>query len=153
MIDPQRQWAIQIDVTNACTRACSNCTRLVGHGPTFDMRLEQVRAALVAVRTFPTDSPAAEHVPFKLVGIIGGEPLLHPKFPEICEEMTRYLPKEHRGLWTGLRWQASKHADIICETFSERGIHNNRHDTPCRHSPVLVACSDAIGDQEERAAV
>lgn len=155
MIDPQYQWCFQVDITNACGRACSNCTRLVGHAPTFHMSLEQFTEAMEAAKDFPTDSPPSRASKLKLVGIMGGEPLLHPQFPQLLSVMQEAIPdKGHRGLWTGLNWQRSKHAKLIGEVFDEPLIHNNRHDQrESRHSPVLVAMKDVISDPTERAAV
>ena len=150
MIDPQCQWAIQIEVTNACTRACSNCTRFVGHHPKpFFVTVDEFRRDASALSDFPSQSPPAVHSPLKVVGMIGGEPLLHPQFAELAEIMADEIPDhEHRGLWTGLRWESTKYADLIRRTFGV--INNNRHDSECRHSPILVAVADVIEDPFER---
>lgn len=155
MIDPQYQWCAIIDVTNACGRACSNCTRMVGHGPTYTMDVLQFEQALAAVADFPAESPPSEVSDVKLVGIMGGEPLLHPEFNELCRVFARQIPnRDHRGLWTGLNWQRTQHADIIREVFNEKYIHNNRHDLQhSKHSPILVASRDAISDPDQRAEV
>ena len=155
MIDTKHQWCIPVDVTNVCNRACSNCTRLVGHAPTFCMSVEQFAEAMEAVKDFPEESPPSKAANIKLIGIIGGEPLLHPRFQDLLHVMAEKIPnRAHRGLWTGLNWQKTKHAEIIRETFVEQYIHNNRHDLQrSRHSPILVASSDAIADPVERAAV
>ena len=152
MIDPQYQWCMPIDVTNKCNRACSNCTRLIGHGPTFYMGLNQFAGILEAIKDFPEKSPPSEAASFKLIGVIGGEPLLHPQFPELLEIMREKIPnQEHRGIWTSLNWQQTRHADVIQETFTDRGIHNNRHDlNRSRHSPVLIAIEDVIEDPIEQ---
>ena len=152
MIDPQYQWCAPIDVTNVCNRSCSNCTRIVGHSPTFFMDTKQFCNALKAVKDFPENSPPSKSASFKLVGIIGGEPLFHPKFPELLEIMRTEIPnKDHRGLWTGLHWQATKHVGIIEKTFHVKYIHNNRHDLQrSRHSPILVAIKDVIDDPIEQ---
>lgn len=149
MIDPQEQWALQIDVTNACTRACSNCTRFVGHAEPFFMTVNCYRRAVEALADFPTDSPTTDRVKHKMVGMIGGEPLIHPEFRELVAVLRETIPnREHRGLWTGLRWQRTKYASLIQETFGY--VNNNQHNTDCVHSPVLVSISDVIADPEER---
>ena len=155
MIDPKYQWCAPLDITNACNRACSNCTRLVGHSSTFHMDISQFRNALRAVKNFPEESPPSKSDDFKLIGIIGGEPLFHPKFPELLEIMREEIPnKNHRGLWTSLDWQATKYAEIIDKTFTLRGIHNNRHDLQkSRHSPILVAIKDVVADLDKRSAL
>lgn len=145
MIDPQRQWAIQIDVTNACTRACSNCTRFVGHRESFVMEPAVFQQAAEALADFPTSSPPVAGIDHKVVGIIGGEPLIHPRFTELAEIFSRAIPnRENRGLWTGLQWQKTRYAELIERVFGY--VNNNRHDTECRHSPILVAVSDVVED-------
>ena len=154
MIAPAHQWAIQIDCTNVCNRACSNCTRLVGHGKPFFMPPEQFARAVEALRDFPLRSPPAEVSPLKLVGILGGEPLLHPQFRELVEILSAAVPRRHRGLWTSLDWEASEYGSLIRDAFPAVGIHNNRHDLQeSLHSPVLVALQDVVSDPEVRQAV
>ena len=151
MIDPQNQWCIQIDVTNHCSRQCSNCTHLVGHAPIWYMNPDQFYAALTALSSFPPESPPAHHTSRKLVGIIGGEPLLNPYFNEFASMTAELIPHEYRGLWTGLLWKKTAHAALIEQTFPEHGIHCNQHDRVCYHTPVLVASADLITDPAERA--
>lgn len=152
MIPPREQWCIQIDVTDACQRKCSNCTRLTGHGsqPYF-MPLETFRQCCEALRRFPLDSPSDPghwRQGVKCVGIMGGEPLLHPAFPELCRITGQYFAKEHRGLWTGMRWRETRHADVIRDTFTPLGYINlNVHAVPSLHQPVLVAARDAVKDE------
>ena len=65
---------IQIEVTNACTHSCSNCTRFCGHhAKPYFMTLPMFKEAVDSFVGFP-----------KMVGLIGGEPLLHPAFEERC---------------------------------------------------------------------
>jgi hypothetical protein len=151
MIDPRRQWAIQIDVTNLCCRECSNCTRLLAHiAQPFFMSVECFIKAVEALRDFPRHSLPNETTPsHKIVGMIGGEPLLHPEFEQLCAIMVQAIPdREHRGLWTGLVWQQTKYAAIIEKTFGY--INNNLHNSECLHSPILVAIGDVIRDPHER---
>lgn len=151
MIDPQRQWAIQIDITNKCHRNCSNCTRMVGHvQKPFFMSLADFEAAAEALKNFPAQSPPPlVDVSNKVVGILGGEPLLHPEFAAIAKAMKRIIAeKKHRGLWTGLKWEKTTHAELIRDCFGL--VHVNHHAKPSLHTPVLVACKDVIHDEQER---
>jgi hypothetical protein len=102
-----------------------------------------------SVRNFPS-SPKASHTKHKLVGIIGGEPLLHPGFEALAVTMKDTIPYENRGLWTGLRWEETEYADVIRRVFPDYGIHRNMHDTGDLHSPVLVASEDVELDDERR---
>lgn len=150
MIPPCEQWAIQVDITNVCTRQCSNCTRFVGHHPRpFFMEIEAFEQAARALADFPAESPPTDRVANKVIGILGGEPLLHPQFAELAEILEAAIPcRDNRGLWTGLRWQKTRHADLIRRVFGY--INNNRHNTECRHSPILVAVADVVADEDER---
>lgn len=155
MIDIQRQWCIQIDVTNACTRRCSNCTRLIGQvDNSFFMRVDDYERAVTSLADFPVESPPAADPMFKslankVVGMIGGEPLLHPRFEDLCEIAERAIPdRRHRGLWTGLRWQQTRHQELIERVFGY--VNNNTHLGSVIHSPVLVSSQDIIESQKDR---
>ncbi len=157
MIPPRQQWCIQIDVTNHCSRQCSNCTRMLAHVPKQDrffMRWDQFRQAVDALRDFPEESesnPNGQNAGVKVVGIIGGEPLLHPGFQAICATMREAFPeKRNRGLWTSLEWQNHRHAQAVQETFGEGGyINHNMHDTVVVHHPFLVAVEDLVPDEAQ----
>lgn len=152
MIPPKKQWAIQIDVTNRCVRACSNCTRMIGHARgEWDMKIDDFAQAVRALAGFPKGSPADAHGRRKVVGMIGGEPLLHPAFEELCAVFREELPDpETRGLWTGLDWPRHRHAATIRATFPGGSyINPNDHSRPdgVWHYPVLVAARDAMPSQ------
>jgi hypothetical protein len=142
MIPIFQQKLIQIEITNACINQCANCTRLVGHHKTpFFMDLETVKKAIESLEGYPGH-----------IGIMGGEPTMHPQFREICKLFQELVPdKERRELWTaGYKWDEYK--DIIYETFDKERISFNNHSTPDgKHSPMLVAIKDtvAIKDQKE----
>jgi len=148
MIPPREQWCIQIDVTNACVRACSNCTRMIGHArETWFMPVDAFAAAVNALARFPADSPPDRLRRQKVVGMIGGEPLLHPEFPELCRLMAEAIPDPcQRGLWTGLNWRSHRHAAIIDRTFPRPPayINPNDHTGLVCHHPVLVAARDVL---------
>jgi hypothetical protein len=120
----------QIEITNACVLQCANCTRFCGHHPkAYFLTREQVTEALKSLKGHP-----------KLVGIMGGEPLLHPEFEWICEEARRYFPREQLGLWTGLpkndKYIAYRKA--IVETFYSIFI-NDHSRGDIYHAPLLVS--------------
>ena len=122
---------IQVEITNACHNTCSNCTRLCGHHPSpYFMPLEEVKAALDTLINFP-----------KIVGIMGGEPLLHPQFKEICEYMCTILPKEHCGLWTCLPKGKEHYREVIADTFGHIFINDHTRED-ILHAPILVAAEE-----------
>lgn len=168
MIPPRQQWCIQIDVTNACGRGCSNCTRLTSHArQPFFMDAPTFERACRALAAFPEESEPDRKGRRKVVGVIGGEPLAHPDFPQLVNLMRRIIPEpSYRGLWTGLHWPSHKHAGAVEHLLGGRpsatttvapvrrgamGYLNwNPHvDPPCLHQPVLVAIEEVIRDEQQ----
>ena len=51
------------------------------------------------------------------IGMLGGDPTLHPKFPEICKIYQKKIPnRRKREFWTsGFKWR--EYQDVILETF------------------------------------
>lgn len=186
MIPPQRQWCHQIAVTSACwpKPACSNCTRLLGHETSrYYMSVDQFESVVKVAAPFikhsgadigqiinrqGTAQPRAERK--KVLGIFGGEPLMHPQFPELVDVLNHYVPdKINRGLWTSFDWANGeskiwgKYRDQVerllgrnpnGSVFStESGYLNwNMHEEsqPCDHSPVLAASKDLVPDPKKR---
>jgi hypothetical protein len=129
---------IQIEVTNACWLKCSNCTRHVGHHrDPFFMELDFIEKAIDSLEGFEGN-----------IGIMGGEPTLHPKFNEICEIVQKKIPRRKREFWTsGFQW--SKKKDIILETWDKDRIAYNEHSTSGgKHTPLLVAIDEVVEDKK-----
>jgi len=164
MIPPREQWCIQIDVTNACPRRCSNCTRLLAHArQRWDMSVDDFARAVEALADFPAESPPDRRDRRKVIGIIGGEPLLHPRFPGLCEIMIEAIPEmRHRGLWTGMRYENHPHRAAVERLIGPRPspeetpdesrgyLNQNLHERECFHQPVLVAVQDVVSDEGAR---
>lgn len=149
---------IQIDITNHCVKQCGNCTRYCAlvKDPYY-MPLEDVKRAIDSTIGYPS-----------FTGIMGGEPLLHPDFDEICRYALDKRPDQtnatnksgvrHKiqgkdgkrveitssrqlGLWTTLPKGYEHHAKRICETFYHCYI--NDHSIPnIYHWPSLVAVQE-----------
>lgn len=139
MIPLYKKNAIQIDITNACPLSCAHCNRLVGHHkkPYF-MDLNTVAKAIESLEGFPGN-----------IGIIGGEPTMHPDFVRICKLVQKMIPRRKRQIATmGYKWDEYK--DIIAETFDCDTVQYNDHSDKKRvfHQPVLVAAEDIIDDKE-----
>lgn len=129
----------QIEVTNACVLSCSNCTRLCGHHPKpYFMELDKVKEAIDSLIEFPN-----------MVGIMGGEPLLHKDFKKICEYLRKKIPKERCGLWTCLPKGKEHYREIICETFDHIFINDHTRDD-ILHGPVLVTSHELPMEQWQK---
>jgi len=122
--------SIAIEVTNACRNSCSNCTQLCGHSAPYYMSMRDVEMAIDSMVLFRG-----------VTGIQGGEPLLHPRFPEICEYAGARIPPERLGLWTTLPAGFERYREIICETFGHIFLNDHTRDDVLHH-PVLVAAED-----------
>lgn len=131
---------IQIEVTNACNLSCSNCTRFVGHHPKpYYMDLDVVRAAIESLDGFQN-----------CIGLMGGEPTIHPQFSDICRMFKEMIPDaKRRGLWTnGCKWK--KYEIIIMDTFLPEFIAYNDHQNTDvgTHQILLIAAKDVIEDED-----
>lgn len=145
---------IQIVITRSCDLfRCSNCTQLLPfRTDALHMTPAVFRAALRSLEGWPG-----------IRGIFGGNPVLHPQFPELCAILVEEVPDQaQRGIWTnGLR----KHGALVREVFYPRGRFNlNAHadreaaagfdrwlpgrmiptsrDRPSWHSPILLHWRD-----------
>lgn len=127
---------VQIEITNYCTQSCSNCSRFCPHvKQPFYMEMEQFKQAVDSMVGYP-----------KMTGIQGGEPLLHPQFPEICEYLRSKIPYEQLGLWTTLPKGFEKYREILCKTFKHIFINDHTRDD-IYHHPALVAIREVVTDE------
>lgn len=163
MKSPAEQKIIQIDITNACPHKCSNCTRFCGHHTKSFMMDEPVfQEAVHSLEDFPG-----------MVGIMGGEPTIHPKFDgfvnfyadriggeryldralepivDFSEYRTENLASVYvkRGLWTSLGAGYYRHFELIQEVFGYQCI--NDHTNPGLHQALLITRKElGIPDDE-----
>lgn len=86
MKSPKDQATIQIEITNACQHSCSNCTRFCGHHkkPYF-MDFDTFKRAVDSMEGYEGT-----------IGMMGGEPTLHPEFARFTEYLQSRIPKENR---------------------------------------------------------
>jgi hypothetical protein len=126
---------IQIEITNACVNACSNCTRFCGHLKPFFMSFDKFRQAVDSMVGYP-----------KMTGMMGGEPLLHPEFEKFCDYMVSKIPKDQLGLWSCFPKGYEKYREVICRTFGHIFL-NDHGRTDIYHCPVLVASEEMIKDR------
>ena len=129
---------IHIEITNACNLSCACCTRFCGHHKhPFFMDEEMVEKACLSLEGFD-----------KQVGIMGGEPTIHPKFEQLLSVYRKYIPIERRALWTnGLNWD--KYKEAITETFLPQNIiYNDHKHEEGHHQPLMCASQEIMDDKE-----
>ncbi len=129
--------AIQIEVTNACIYRCANCTRLVGHhDKPYMMKPDYFKEVV--------DNMNIEGTPL-MVGIMGGEPLMHPHFKEICRYLQAKFAPERLGLWSAFPQKFKKYAPVIANTFGAVFPNDHTH-KKIFHYPILVRSKAVLGD-------
>lgn len=131
---------IQIEVTNACHLSCANCSRHVGHHKKpFYMTLDEVEKSIMSLKGYQGR-----------VGLMGGEPALHPNFEEICELFIKHIPnRRNREFWTaGYKWD--EYEPIRIKTFDDDLVHYNDHSKPDEgwHQPLLVSIDEVVEDKQ-----
>ena len=165
MISPSRQKVIQIDITNACHNRCSHCTRFVGHHKKpFFMDISTFKRAVDSLAFFPG-----------MVGIMGGEPTIHPDFATMTKYLAKARPekpietKDHispiksfgvyanrhisriqgrkKGLWSSLGLGYYKHFELIQDTYKYQCLNDHRHNG--EHISLLITRKElGIPDDE-----
>lgn len=167
MRSPADMKVIQIDITNACTKRCGNCTRFCGHHvKPFFMDFETFEKAVDSLEGFKG-----------IIGIMGGEPTIHPQFIKFVEhlrdnfgfdvpEKASYAPtpafidhiSEHvfnftrgennqRGLWTSISSKYADHFELIQDVFGVQCV--NDHSNPSSHTTLMVTRKElGIPDEE-----
>lgn len=140
---------LQIHITRVCNLSCTGCTQgsNLGGRPII-MNLQNFEKACMSLSDY-----------FGVVGVFGGNPTMHPQFPEICAIMRKHIDFKHRGLWSN---NLMGHGAICRETFNPSVSNLNVHmDTDAyremkrdwpecnpigledsRHSPPFVALKD-----------
>jgi hypothetical protein len=105
------------------------------------MTLQQIVTALDSLKTWPSK-----------IGIIGGEPLLHPEFPQICELIRCKFPPSKMGLWTSGGKNFQKYLPLIQKTFGQIAYneHNETQLKTCKHQPLTIAIKDVVKDDDLR---
>jgi len=177
MRSPADMQTIQIDITNACNKRCSNCTRFCGnHKKPFFMDYETFTKAWDSLEGYDG-----------VIGVMGGEPTLHPQFERLvgfiqekCGKIIKdnrmvmpqreFIKEIHRrefdrhilrkyangdenfkmngpGLWSNMGATYYDKYEIIQDTFGVQFL--NDHINVSYHQPGLVSRRDlGIADDE-----
>jgi hypothetical protein len=148
----------QVLITSSCNLGCFNCTQGSQYRrvPWF-MTVDQFDLACESLAGY-----------WGVVGVFGGCPTVHPKFPKICEVLRSHFPREQRGLWANA---LHGHGKVCRQTFdpgvSNLNVHLDakayaefKRDWPesrpfglaqdSRHSPVFGSMIDLGVPEEER---
>lgn len=155
---------IHLDITNVCHLKCINCTRFIAHlrkDQRKSMTMEQIRTAFDSLEGWHDHMPASPVTgkpPW--IGIMGGEPSLHPQFEEFLYEVRARFPKRATfgergavGLWsTGTTPQFKKYQKLIYEVFGFVILnpHDDYQQETCEHQPISVAIDEVVDDLEMR---
>lgn len=149
---------LQIWITRRCDRCCYHCTQGSNlRGSYTDITVEQFEKAVLSLKGY-----------FGIVGLLGGNPCVHPRFPEICGVVQKHLPQGKCGLWAN---RAFGHAALCRRTFSHNFSNINVHldnnaarewktgwpevkvwgeRNDSRHGPTMTALKDLIEGEERR---
>lgn len=127
---------IQIELTDACVRRCSNCTRFCGHREPFFITEGKLTEAVASLVEYAKQ-------PHALIGFFGGEPLLHPQFERFCEIALSLVPRSKLILSStlpdGEKYRGYR--EVICRTFGSVYLNDHSRDD-ILHAPVLMAAED-----------
>jgi hypothetical protein len=81
------------------------------------------------------------------IGLMGGEPTMHPDFLSILMLYQEMIPRHRRQLWTsGYKWEEyEKSINIV---FSKDNISYNDHSKKIKgwHQPLLVAIEEVVDE-------
>lgn len=163
MRSPKDMGIIEIDITNARVHQCANCTRFCGHHKKHSfMSFDMFKKAIDSLEDWEG-----------MIGIIGGEPTLHPEFERFLDYLkekrvkrTETLTRKpiydmqmysmacltsiinHKTvLLSALAPSYYKHFEIINETFSRQLV--NDHSNVCEHQALLMPRKElGIPDEE-----
>lgn len=173
MKSPRHMRIIEIDITNACDKRCSNCTRLCGHHqkPYF-MDFETFKRAVDSLDGYQG-----------IRSIMGGEPTLHPQFERFIRYLGSKFPERknplvypqkdfikavHRielenfqlindgvervdivgpGMFSNMGASYKKHYEVISDILPFQGL--NDHLNPIFHQSAMITRKDlGISDEE-----
>lgn len=173
---PKDMGIIQIEVTNACMKKCSNCTRFCGHHKKpFFMDFETFKRSVDSLIGFEGT-----------IGIMGGEPTLHPEFDRFMDYLYEKMPECYKkkenvfihpqkdylvavhdqegrhtiarncgtgmtvqgcGLWSAMPKTYKKHYEKINDVFNYMAV--NDHTNVMYHQPALITRKElGISDEE-----
>lgn len=155
-----RNGVMQIFITRSCDKACFHCTQGSNlAGKAAAMTPEEFEQAVLSLKDY-----------WGVIGVFGGNPVLHKQFDEICRILRKHVPFPQRGLWCNKLFGKG----AICRrTFNPQVSNLNVHldeearaefirdwpeartivkgfDNDCGHSAPYVAMQDVEPDESKR---
>ena len=140
-------YIVNIDITKHCHHACPYCIRYMRHlraDKKYHISLDDFQKALDSLAEWPNQ-----------IGLCGGEPTLHPQFPEILRLVNEHKSKHPEArfqMFTAHRQNFEKYHSLIQGTLC--CVHLNEHDdhqkSVCLHQPSTVAIGEVVSDKELR---
>ena len=82
---------VEIDITYKCNLECMNCNRSCAQAPS------EVEMPLSTVDAFIAQS-VEQKISWKRIRILGGEPTLHSRFPDIVDRLLDYRRRHNRSV-------------------------------------------------------
>jgi hypothetical protein len=101
------------------------------------MDFETFKAAVDSMEGFP-----------HMVGIMGGEPLLHPQFEQFCNYAVEKLGRNHLGLWSSFPVGKEHLRGVICRTFDHIFLNDHTRGD-IYHHPLMVGISEVMEHERE----
>ena len=144
MIPIYQMYICNIDITKHCHNACPYCIRYVKHlkEKKYHMSLDYFAKVLDAMVGWPNQ-----------IGMCGGEPTLHPQFPEICRMINEHKakhPESRFQMFTAHSANFKKYHSLLQGTFC--CVHLNEHSdfqkSVCLHQPSTVAIGEVVTDKK-----
>ena len=137
---------VYLETTNYCNLACSFCNRDEVIGALKHMPIEKFRTLMESIKHHPITEA-------KLMGM--GEPMLHPRFDEVCKIFKEYFPKAFLIVATNCQYNigegrplrkrfqtALEHVDLLYFSIDGYGESYERDRSPAKWSRLLSFLGD-----------
>ena len=137
---------VYLETTNYCNLACSFCNRDEVIGALKHMPIEKFRTLMESIKHHPITEA-------KLMGM--GEPMLHPRFDEVCKIFKEYFPKAFLIVATNCQYNigegrplrkrfqtALEHVDLLYFSIDGYDKSYERDRSPAKWSRLLSFLGD-----------
>jgi hypothetical protein len=135
-------WCIQIELNNYCPHSCAYCTRFTHHlrdDQKYNLGPETLKYILNAMEFKGYEGK---------LGIIGGEPTVHPQFELIGKVIfDNWTAKgKYIALWSSGGTKFYRWKEMIDKVFSWIAF-NDKRDPACHHQAMTMAPKDMVPDE------